>query len=60
MLKLYDYWRSSAAYRVRIGLKLKGVAYESHPISLMPGVEAQLGDAYRAINPQMRVPGRVR
>jgi len=56
MLKLYDYWRSSAAYRVRIGLHLKGLAFESMPIDIMPGVDEQLGDAYRAKNPQMRVP----
>ena len=56
MLKLYDYWRSSAAYRVRIGLNLKGVAYESIPVNIAPGVDEQFGQAYRAINPQMRVP----
>lgn len=56
MLKLYDYWRSSAAYRVRIGLNLKGVDYESIPVNIMPGVDEQFGPAYRAINPQMRVP----
>jgi maleylpyruvate isomerase len=56
MLKLYDYWRSSAAYRVRIGLHLKGVAYESVPVNIMPGKDEQLEDAYRAKNPQMRVP----
>ena len=32
---LYDYWRSSAAYRVRIALKLKGVDYETRPIDLV-------------------------
>ena len=37
MLKLYDYWRSSAAYRVRIGLNLKGIAYESVPVNIAPG-----------------------
>ena len=37
MLQLYDYWRSSAAYRVRIGLNLKGLAYESIPVNIMPG-----------------------
>lgn len=53
-LKLFDYWRSSAAYRVRIGLNLKGAAYESHPIDLTK--DEQFGSTYRAINPQMRVP----
>ena len=56
MLKLYDYWRSSAAYRVRIGLYLKGVDYESVPINIAPGKDEQFGKAYRAKNPQMRVP----
>ena len=56
MLKLYDYWRSSAAYRVRIGLNLKGVAYESIPINILPGVDEQMREPYRSKNPQMRVP----
>jgi maleylpyruvate isomerase len=56
MLKLYDYWRSSAAYRVRIGLNLKNVAYEAVPINILPGKDEQHTDAYRALNPQMRVP----
>lgn len=55
-MKLYDYWRSSAAYRVRIGLNLKGVAYEAAPINIAPGKDEQLGQAYRGKNPQMRVP----
>lgn len=54
MLKLYDYWRSSAAYRVRIGLNLKGVAYEAIPVDL--GKDEQFAERYRAANPQMRVP----
>ena len=56
MLKLYDYWRSSAAYRVRIGLNLKGVAYESVPVNIAPGIDEHQQPAFRAINPQMRVP----
>ncbi|MES1158642.1 MAG: maleylacetoacetate isomerase [Terricaulis silvestris] len=56
MLTLYDYWRSSAAYRVRIGLNLKGVAYEAAPISLLPGKDEQWSAAYKAKNPQSRVP----
>src|SRR5881398_1424618 len=51
---LYDYWRSSAAYRVRIALKLKGVDYESRQIDLREG--AQDGADYRAINPFGLVP----
>jgi maleylpyruvate isomerase len=56
MLKLYDYWRSSAAYRVRIGLNLKGVEYESIPVNIGPGKDEQMRAPYRDINPQMRVP----
>ena len=56
MLKLYDYWRSSAAYRVRIGLNLKGLAYESAPVNIAPGKDEQKDASYRAKNAQMRVP----
>jgi maleylacetoacetate isomerase len=56
MLKLYDYWRSSAAYRVRIGLNLKGVDYEAVPVNIMPGTDDQMREPYRSLNPQMRVP----
>ncbi len=51
---LHDYFRSSAAYRVRIALNLKGIAYESRPVNLVEG--EQKGDAYRALNPQALVP----
>lgn len=51
---LYDYFRSSAAYRVRIALNLKGVAYDRHPIDLRTN-EQQRPD-YRACNPQGLVP----
>ncbi len=51
---LYDYWRSSAAYRVRIALNLKGVAYKSVPKSLIDG-EHRLPD-YVKVNPQGFVP----
>ncbi len=56
MLRLYDYWRSSAAYRTRIGLNLKGLAYDQVQIDLNPKVREQLGTDYRAKNPQARVP----
>lgn len=56
MIRLYDYWRSSAAYRVRIALNLKGASFESVPINILPGADEQLGAEYRARNPQMRVP----
>ena len=55
-IKLYSYWRSSAAYRVRIALNLKGLDHEIVPVSLAPGVAEHRGDAYRARNPQMLVP----
>ncbi len=55
-IKLYTYWRSSAAYRVRIALNLKGLAYEAVPVSLAPGESEHRKDEYRAINPQMLVP----
>jgi len=55
-IRLYSYWRSSAAYRVRIALNIKGLDYEIVPVSLAPGVSEHRGDAYRAKNPQMLVP----
>ncbi|TPG40431.1 maleylacetoacetate isomerase [Sphingomonas koreensis] len=51
---LYDYWRSSASYRVRIALNLKGVAYETRAIDLVAG--DQRGEANRRRNPQGLVP----
>jgi len=51
---LFDYFRSSAAYRVRIALNLKGIAYEAVPVNLVEG--AQKADSYRARNPQGLVP----
>jgi maleylacetoacetate isomerase len=51
---LYDYYRSSAAYRVRIALNLKGVEYEQRPVNLLES--EQKGDEYRALNPQGLVP----
>lgn len=56
MIRLYDYWRSSAAYRVRIALHLKGAVFETIPVNIIPGTDEQLTDQYRLINPQMRVP----
>ena len=56
MLRLYTYFRSSAAYRVRIALALKGLAYESVPVHLLRGGGEQLQAAYRAVNPAALVP----
>jgi maleylpyruvate isomerase len=55
-MKLYDYFRSSAAYRVRIGLRLKGLDYESIPIHLIKDGGEQLKPQYRAVNPSGLVP----
>ena len=51
---LHDYFRSSASYRVRIALNLKGVDYEQRSVNLAAG--AQKADAYRELNPQGFVP----
>jgi maleylacetoacetate isomerase len=51
---LHDYFRSSAAYRVRIALNLKGVDYEKRPVNLVES--EQQGAEYRELNPQGLVP----
>jgi maleylacetoacetate isomerase len=51
---LYDYYRSSACYRVRIALNLKRVEYETRPVNLLKS--EQRSDEYRALNPQGLVP----
>ena len=56
MLTLYSYWRSSAAYRVRIALNLKGLAYRQVPVRLLWEGGEQQGEAYRQLNPQQLVP----
>ncbi len=53
-IRLYDYWRSSAAYRVRIALNIKGLAYASVPVNLL--ASEQSAEPYRATNPQGLVP----
>lgn len=53
-LVLYDYWRSSAAYRIRIALNLKGIAYRAVPVDLLKGDHK--GADNRARNPQGLVP----
>lgn len=55
-IRLYSYWRSSAAYRVRIALNLKGLDYETVAVSLQPGASEHRQEAYRSRNPQMLVP----
>lgn len=53
-LTLYGYWRSSAAYRLRIALNLKDVAYEQKAVNLKDGL--QRAEAHREIHPQGFVP----
>ncbi|HVN99729.1 MAG TPA: maleylacetoacetate isomerase [Steroidobacteraceae bacterium] len=56
-LRLYSYWRSSASHRVRIALQLKGLEYDYVPVHLAAaGGGEQYSAAYRALNPQSRVP----
>lgn len=55
-MKLYGYWRSTSSYRVRIALSLKGIAVDHSPVHLVRDGGEQNHAAYRAINPQGRVP----
>lgn len=55
-MKLYGYWRSSAAYRARIGLNIKGIDYQQESVHLVKDGGQQHGDAYREINPAGLVP----
>jgi len=55
-VKLYSFFRSSAAYRVRIALNFKGRAYEIAPVHLSRDGGQHKTPSYRALNPQMRVP----
>lgn len=53
-MKLYGYYRSSAAYRVRIALNLKGIAHSHVPVNLL--LSEQKGEDYKAVNAQGLVP----
>jgi maleylpyruvate isomerase len=55
-MKLYGYYHSSAAFRVRIALNLKGLAYDSAPVHLLRGGGEQLTAEFAALNPQKLVP----
>ena len=54
--KLYSFWRSSAAFRVRIALNLKGMDYEIVPVHLGKNGGEQMGDEYSNKNPNRLVP----
>ena len=56
-VKLFGFWRSLAAYRVRIALNVKGIDYKEYPVDLLKG--EQFTDSYRAVNPQMVVPALI-
>jgi maleylpyruvate isomerase len=58
-VKLYSFFRSSAAYRVRIALNLKGIGYETQSVHLVKDGGHNKRPEYRAVNPQMRVPALV-
>jgi maleylacetoacetate isomerase len=56
-MKLYSFFRSSAAFRVRIALGMKGLPYETAPIHLTRGEHR--AEAFRGVNPQRRLPALV-
>ncbi|HYD78706.1 MAG TPA: maleylacetoacetate isomerase [Paucimonas sp.] len=58
-MKLYSYFRSSASYRVRIALNLKGLPYDIVPIHLLKNGGEQLGEGYRRLNPDGLVPALI-
>ena len=55
-MKLYGYFRSSATYRVRIALNLKGLPWETSLVDLRPPVNAQHSPQFRALNPEGLIP----
>ncbi len=55
-MKLYDYYRSTASYRVRIALNLKNMSYQTHSIHLIDQGGEQNQQEYKEINPQGLVP----
>jgi maleylpyruvate isomerase len=55
-MRLYSYWRSSCAFRVRIVLNFKGMSYDYQPVNIAPGASEQTRDAYASINPMRQVP----
>ncbi|TXT34459.1 MAG: maleylacetoacetate isomerase [Comamonadaceae bacterium] len=59
MLSLYSYFRSSAAYRVRIALHLKGLPFNTIPVHLLINGGEQHAEGYRTINPSKLIPSLV-
>jgi maleylpyruvate isomerase len=55
-MRLYTYWRSTSAWRVRIALAWKGLAYEAVPVHLLEGGGRQHADDFRALNASEQVP----
>ena len=55
-IKLYGYWRSTASYRVRIALNLKGVEYDYVPVHLVKNGGEQHSSEYSQLNPAHLVP----
>lgn len=55
-MKLYDYYRSTACYRVRIALNIKNIAYKTIPVHLLGEGGEQHSDTYLHLNPQQLVP----
>ncbi|HEX4339666.1 MAG TPA: maleylacetoacetate isomerase [Polyangiaceae bacterium] len=55
-MKLYSYYRSSSAWRVRIVLELKGVSYEYEAVNLAPDVSEQAKPGFEAVNPLRQIP----
>lgn len=58
-MKLYSYFRSSASYRVRIALNLKGLSYEVAPVHLLKNGGEQFSAEYRKLNPDALVPALI-
>lgn len=56
MIQLYSYFRSSCSYRVRIGLNLKGLEFETLPIHLVKNGGEQFSDDFKKHNPSGKVP----